>query len=263
MRECPDRLYKYRDLSGTGLGFLERTILHHEIYLPSPKSFNDPFDCMPDFNMQSTVEDRVAMYKRALTRLRRDLSLADQEKLAVHLANNPVVDPASEEARLTMQRLHDEQIRGSIGVYCVTEHPDNLLMWSHYAASHTGVCLEFDSAVIPFAIAQDVKYQRARAPVNRAAEADETSMEKTLLTKSDDWAYEHEWRVVEYQQGPGVYEIPESALTGVILGARISRVHEEQIVRWVSQRSSRIPLYRSVPSTTDFRVTIEPYSPRV
>ena len=260
MKECPDRLYKYRDLSGTGLGFLERTLLHHEIYLPSPRSFNDPFDCMPDFDMRSTVEDRVEAFKRALTRLRPDLSPADQEKLAVHIAHNPVVNPESEEARLTMQRLHDEQVRGGIGVYCLTEHPDNLLMWSHYAASHSGVCLEFDSAVIPFAIAQEVKYQKKRAPVSRATETADISMEKALLTKSDDWNYEHEWRVVEYLQGPGVYEIPENALTGLILGARIGREHEEQIVRWLSQRSPSIPLYRSVPSSTDFRVTVEPVS---
>lgn len=260
MRECPDRLYKYRDLSGTGLSFLERTLLHHEIYLPSPKSFNDPFDCMPDFDMRNTADGLVEMYKRALTRLRPDLSPEEQEKLAIQIAETPVVDPGSEEARLTMQRLHDEQVRNSIGVYCVTERPDSLLMWSHYAASHSGVCLEFDSAVIPFAIAQEVKYQTARSPVCRASETDETSMEKALLTKSDDWSYEREWRVVEYQSGTGVYEMPENALTGVILGARISSEHEEQIIRWLSQRSPSIPLYRSVPSTTEFRVNIEPAS---
>jgi hypothetical protein len=215
---------------------------------------------MPDFDMRGTVEDRIEMYKRALARLRPDLSQNDQEKLAGHVANNPVVNPESEEARLTMHRLHDEQIRNSIGVYCLTERPDSLLMWSHYAASHSGVCLEFDSAVVPFAIAQEVKYQRSRAPVSRVTETDEESMEKSLLTKSDDWGYEHEWRIVEYQNGPGVYEISEHALTGIILGARISDEHEQQVTRWISQRSPSIPQYKAAPSTTEFRVIIKPLS---
>ena len=30
------------------------------------------------------------------------------------------------------------------GVYCLCEKPDNLLMWSHYASAHQGICLQFD-----------------------------------------------------------------------------------------------------------------------
>ena len=260
MRDCPVRFYKYRDLSGSGLGFVERTILHNEIYLPSPPTFNDPFDCLPDFDMRSTLEDRVESYKRALTRLRPDLNQTEQARLAHHIAKSPVVNPESDEARLTMQRLHDEQVRNNIGVYCVSERPDSLLMWSHYAESHSGLCLEFDSSAIPFAIAQPVVYQKARRPVGRATESDEQSMEKALLTKSDDWDYEEEWRVIEYQLGSGIYEIPNDALTGVILGARISNDHEQEILRWLQHRLPRIPAYRSIPSDSEFRVRIEPLS---
>ncbi len=31
------------------------------------------------------------------------------------------------------------------GVYCLCEKPDNLLMWSHYADAHRGICLQFDT----------------------------------------------------------------------------------------------------------------------
>ena len=28
----------------------------------------------------------------------------------------------------------------------MTENPDNLLMWAHYARNHTGLCIEFDTS---------------------------------------------------------------------------------------------------------------------
>jgi hypothetical protein len=32
----------------------------------------------------------------------------------------------------------------SVGIYCVSTNYDDVLMWSHYADSHKGICLEFD-----------------------------------------------------------------------------------------------------------------------
>ncbi len=260
MKDCPARLYKYRDLAGSGLGFVERIILHDEIYLPSPTSFNDPFDCMPDFDMRSSLEDRIEMFKRALSRREPNLSETAREERARQVATNPVFELESEEARLTMQTLHDQQIRTLIGVYCVSERPDSLLMWSHYAGSHSGICLEFDSDAIPFDMAQEVIYKEDRTPISRSTETDEESMVKALLTKSADWEHEKEWRVIEHEHGPGIYKIPANALTGVILGARISYDHEKQIRQWLSARSSGIPAYRSIASDSQFRVRIEPLS---
>src|SRR5262249_53331053 len=34
----------------------------------------------------------------------------------------------------------------SFGVLCLSECPDDILLWSHYADSHRGLCLEFDVA---------------------------------------------------------------------------------------------------------------------
>lgn len=32
----------------------------------------------------------------------------------------------------------------SMGVVCLSEHGDDILMWSHYSDGHQGFCLEFD-----------------------------------------------------------------------------------------------------------------------
>jgi hypothetical protein len=47
-----------------------------------------------------------------------------------------------------LKRLHEE-----VGVLCFSEKYDNILMWSHYAKSHTGLCVEFSrSQYLRFAL---------------------------------------------------------------------------------------------------------------
>lgn len=36
-------------------------------------------------------------------------------------------------------------VRASVGVLCFASKEDNLLMWSHYANNHAGICIELDS----------------------------------------------------------------------------------------------------------------------
>ena len=75
---------------------------------------------------------------------------------------------------------------------------DSLPMWRHYAAAHTGLVIGFDAfegicltgAAGGFRLAP-VVYTSARSS------ASGQTSEQTLLTKSDDWEYEDEWRVVD------------------------------------------------------------------
>lgn len=258
-KECPSSLYKYRDLRDNGLEFLRRTLLEGEIFFAGPANFNDPFDSLPDFDLTGSVESRAELNERVLARHEPTKTDAERAALALHMAQNPVVDLGSDEARLHMQHLFN-QLRGQLGIYCVCECADSLLMWSHYGGSHSGVCLEFDSSEAPFNTAQEVLYASEREPVRRAQESDERSMEKGLLTKFEGWRYEQEWRVVDFEKGPGVHKIPQMALTGIVLGARIDPDHEVKILEWVVQRSRRIRVLRAVASDSAFQVDIRPIS---
>lgn len=42
-----------------------------------------------------------------------------------------------------LKRSTDEILNG-FAYYCMAKKPDNILMWSHYADSHKGVCFRFD-----------------------------------------------------------------------------------------------------------------------
>ena len=41
--------------------------------------------------------------------------------------------------------LIQEYLINNIGIFSLSKVPDNILMWSHYADSHKGIVLEFDS----------------------------------------------------------------------------------------------------------------------
>lgn len=119
----------------------------------------------------------------------------------------------------------NEAVNAKYRVFCLTEDPLSTLMWSHYARNHSGICIEFNAGVFPFSLAKPVQYSKFyptyRLDMTGAAE---------LLTKSDHWAYEREWRVVaEERSGPdtwpttikvddGFLSIPPEALTSITVG---------------------------------------------
>jgi hypothetical protein len=36
--------------------------------------------------------------------------------------------------------MYQETVTSKVGVMCISEVPDDILMWSHYADCHKGVC---------------------------------------------------------------------------------------------------------------------------
>ena len=99
-----------------------------------------------------------------------------------------------------------------LGTYvsCFSSKSNSVLMWSHYASSNTGICVEYDFAMLPeenllskiiFPVAYtespvklldllDDKHQKIyKYPLDAAALC-------AALNKSKVWSYEKEWRLV-------------------------------------------------------------------
>ncbi|MFM5344794.1 DUF2971 domain-containing protein [Aeromonas veronii] len=87
------------------------------------------------------------------------------------------------------------------GIISFTESYNNLLMWSHYADEHKGIVIEFDYHALKthfnkiLSVSNSIErvlYNRERHEVLPCT----TSPKRNLLTKSDDWIYEKEHRVI-------------------------------------------------------------------
>jgi hypothetical protein len=82
----------------------------------------------------------------------------------------------------------------------LTPVPDSTLMWSHYAENHNGVCLEFSVDDPVFGFAQEVTYLSSYPPWAPHSLMS-TEHPSVLLTKSDDWRYEREYRIIGLAEG--------------------------------------------------------------
>ena len=123
-------------------------------------------------------------------------------------------------------------------VRCFTPIATNSLMWAHYADSHRGVCVGFHRNSIYRAPQKNIETRSISAVrycssspmpfVSREptkTEIDLMAM-NVLLTKSNDWAYEQEFRAFTKNQalaehGGGLIDIGSNAVAEIIFGFKV------------------------------------------
>jgi hypothetical protein len=118
--------------------------------------------------------------------------------------------------------------RQTTAILCFSRNWDNLLLWSHYGASHTGICLGFD---IPDGSPgenydTDVLYQPNLLQIRRREDVNFDLASRLLRTKHESWSYEEEVRMFVGLNDPpdakGLRWIefgPNLVLKEVIIGA--------------------------------------------
>jgi hypothetical protein len=172
-----------------------------QLYCPSRTQFNDPFDCIaPSFDSISAKCFEEFIERRALEEFT-ELSMEERREKARDIKKS-----SHEEIQRMTQELADY-----LGVLCLSAKRDNILMWSHYANSHQGFCLEFNAAKEPFASSHQVQYQRKRCDYDMSAVHEKKNAVNLLLTKYEDWHYEAEWRII-VDKGGAIYPFPLEAL---------------------------------------------------
>ena len=256
MTPHPEFFYRYRSLSGSSAAGVEQSLRHSRHYFASPKAFNDPFDCRPYFSLQASSVQLTKYFEGALLRHAPELSRSARRAEARRRATATDCDPRLPGNMADFHRAYDQTVTDQIGVFCLSEVRDSLLMWAHYANSHRGICLQFKGEQL-LGTAQPILYQRTRPTVNPIIHSREEMLDRALLTKSADWAYEREWRAFHYKSGAGLYDIPAPSLTGVILGSQISDADRESVLCWVQARQIPLKLYQATLSETEFRLRID------
>lgn len=163
---------------------------------------------------------------------------------------------ASMEANLN--RIFGERL-SRVGICSLSEVGDNVLMWSHYADSHRGVCLRFSKPARvdkDFYLASKVRYSTDRPVVHVMRHSEEEWVTGSLLTKAEEWGYEREWRQFDLN-GPGFHPFRPGLLDAVILGALITPEHEELVSGWVRARRPSTRLLRAKFDIHHFRLNFE------
>ncbi len=163
-----------------------------------------------------------------------------------------------------------------VGVFSLSENPVSTLMWSHYGECHRGIALGF-SAVPGSDLADNENcrkviysdelsefsfengfsastafYHNSRPKSNISF--DDTQVQRIVFTKTNDWAYEMEWRYVKKNAGP--YDLP-APITEVIFGAKCPvETREKYRVLISSSLGEKIKFREAVflPGTTTIKI---------
>lgn len=237
--------YKYRVLNEHSL----KILTHNEIYLPSPSEFNDPFDC----KIPVMIEGSGDFYEREMIQFFQKNMPALTEAQIKELANyvgkfgNPLLMKQAAE-------LFAKAVSTTIGVYCMSIKKDDILMWSHYANSHKGLCFEFKKDYF-FKNAKKVKYQSSYPIIKYFGRENYEWVNTLMLTKSEQWCYEKEWRIIE-MKGPGLYKFPDHELNGVILGCQMDENTKKIIKSLLEKRKHPVRLYEARVKEKEFGLDI-------
>lgn len=254
----PPTLYKFCSFNEWTESIFER----NEIYFQSPDLFNDPFDSKIPTTYEGTEDQRISRLKDIWRKgISKGLQKKEPEE-TLHAKAIGVVKAGQDipHALKTAKRTLD-RMRKRLGIFCMT-HPNqkgNILMWSHYANYHTGFCLEFQTANIFFERALPIEekhYSLERPCLNLIELPDENKLADALLTKAKGWKDEEEWRIIDHINGPGPQTYPPKALSGVILGCRISPENRIRITQWCRARNPQPTIYWAEEKDREFGLDI-------
>jgi hypothetical protein len=155
-------------------------------------------------------------------------------------------------------------VHTKLGVVSLAGTLDSPLLWAHYANGHAGISIEFRASDLKqaefFGVALPVAYKPERPVVNFFRDEMPEQVHKSLLTKSHDWAYEHEWRIiVQNRQIQNYFAFDPSLVRAVYLGCQITDVNRDIVRGWLSKRkSSPMPrLFQALPSGTNYGLLFE------
>ena len=257
MDNRPTHFYRYRSLSNGAMEFVRKTLLEDQLFFSAPSTFNDPFDCYPSFEFAATNEEIASYYAGVIRRNSTQLTEEQIMDEARAMLVDPERNPRNPDFLNSFQDLHVKHIKEKIGVLCLSEVYDDILMWSHYADFHRGVCFQFDGSSQYFANVHRVNYLPDRPKINPFLQSTEEMMDAGLLAKARQWSYEKEWRLMRYKLGPGISIVPAEALVGVVLGARISPQDEKTIVELVKARRAPTKILRASVSRYTYSLEFE------
>lgn len=235
----PWQIFRYRRVND----FLWQELELAQFYCCSPSALNDPFDCRIDW---------IASLKRALA----STTMGDDRRERV-------------------SKLHDSFLRADLaseaGICCFTCKTDDLLMWSHYADSHRGVCLLYEIPADYFMSRYSQEVDNAfffvgAAPVRYGANVfhdwlanddldsphdgsiAENAMTILFTSKAPAWSHEEEFRIVTRR--PGKLGFEPGFLKQVTFGLATPEEHRK-LVAQVARRANKNVVLSEVKRSAD------------
>jgi len=218
-------LYKYSDWNNE---YTKENLKHNRLYFNIATNFNDPFDMYPNYQildrkLYNNQQKKYLQKKKGYTKKNARIA-------STLMSNKAILNTA-----IISMRYHKDISR--YGITCFSENNSNMLMWSHYANNHSGICLGFDiptdnlllffnNAFYPNIKLLKINYTSIR-PVLPLLKTDLTYEDilPIFKDKNSDWQYEKEYRLLllgEKNSFPSCLTYNSQYLKEIILGANMN-----------------------------------------
>ena len=180
---APASIYKY--YKDTNQNF--EAIKSNQMWYSTPSKFNDVFDCEIVVDKDNLLNSLLQTQKK----VRNGSPMWKQAKLQV------------QKEAINLQGIF-EKMRSKMGITCLTEVDDSLLMWAHYANNHHGFCAEYDLmefnkqlqfTPVPVIYSKDRVMFDSLNPETAEEDIMRVFIEG-ITSKSPEWSYENEWRII-------------------------------------------------------------------
>lgn len=203
-KEIPATIYKYASIDTAKL-----IVENLSLKFSCPFDFNDPFECKANISTNATLDEIIEFMN--FCDIRHEFTPQHKRQKAIEAQSHPAT--FNETIRKSL-----EGTTRNTRMCCFSGKNDNILMWSHYANMHKGVCLKFD-------ILQDVDFFYPLLPVLYESDFLEYNyvlsptlvVDKQIRMKAIDWGYEDELRVIK-TNGNDYYNFKKESLSEIIFG---------------------------------------------
>lgn len=271
MERSPNRAHDRSSFFKYMSGDTVRSVLtNRTLRWSSPLLFNDPFDVPRELSFglsPSVIIEALGHRMTALIEHPPDdtSELVPNLRLIVEKVKNGIspelkaeilagVEDSAASHRPTGESMDDfrefwRKLLPNLRILCFTESPDHLAMWFHYADKYRGAVLEFkcdDDLDSAWLAAQPVTYPETKPEVYTAdgwaelfTTQQELAIERILhvstYTKSPDWSYEKEWRVVSTKRPTDTgnftdYKFHLAELVGIYFGPLASQSDKDALL---------------------------------
>lgn len=223
-----------------------------------PNDLNDPFECLPQKPSEEEFNLLINTVILNLPKVNEEFEKNTKEKFNAEYLKD-------------LYKNANKNVNNDIGILSLSKNWNNTLMWSHYTNSHKGFCIGFDKNHNFFEdylsedkctskFIKEVKYSDTRVKIPMILGQEKLIFEP-YITKSLDWKYEEEIRIISSLNSSAeikpkepynayLFKVPHSCITEIILGANIELKNETEIRKFALEKC--IKLYKAKISDTKY-----------
>jgi Protein of unknown function (DUF2971) len=260
----PGPLWKYFSLSQNQNPSwkvkLHQICIEGKLYCSTPRDFNDPFDCLPSVASPQTLDKIASGADLLIAKFAESLPEHHPTEIA-DLANERLLSLSPEDL-MEWSKLSCETTARQMGVFCLSERVDSVLMWSHYANNHTGIAIMFDPLINlkgGLMSLLKVRYQAARPKISYFDSEDVMGFADALSTKASFWDYEMEWRKIVPNGAGTLAQFDSKIVTGLAFGANCTADARRVVKDVLGDREMNF--WEMVPSADNFELHLSKEQP--